>query len=133
MSSKNYKVIGHIAILGVGTILKLSKLQANIRQNSLKEKSKDTYIVLEPVQFKQGEEITIISGNISKSLLANLCDLSQSLVESDNKQEKQSSKDSKPSTKSKNSNSGKKNGKKTNDKIDKKIITDNDINNLPNV
>ena len=73
--SKNYKVTGHIAILGVGIVLKLSSSQAGIRQSSLKQKSKDTFIVLEPVQFKQGEEIIIISGNVSKSLLNNLTDL----------------------------------------------------------
>ena len=61
---KNYKVTGRIAVLGVGMVLKLSPSQASIRASSLKQKSKDTYMVLTPVQFKQGEIIIVVDGNV---------------------------------------------------------------------
>jgi hypothetical protein len=126
---KNYKVTGHIAIIGVGIILKLSNSQSSTRASSLKQKKKGIYIVLEPVQFKQGEEITIISGNVSKSLLKNLSDLSESAKKPDSKDSKTPKKNQK-------------------DKADNKAVDDipdiqeaqdqivadgNDINNLPNV
>ena len=126
---KNYKVTGHITIIGVGIVLKLSNSQFETRAPSLKQKKKDIYIVLEPVQFKQGEEITIISGNVSKSLLKNLSDLSEPAKKPDSKYNKTSKKNQK-------------------DKADNKAVDDipdsqeaqdqivadgNDINNLPNV
>ena len=133
--SKNYKVTGHIAILGVGIVLKLSCSQASIRQSSLKQKSKDTYTVLEPIQFKQGEEIIIVSGNVSKSLLNNLTDLSK------DKKSKDDDNNQKPTNKK--NKSDKKDDKKadeTSNKIidlpensDEAIVDNNDINNLPNV
>ena len=138
MSTK-YKVTGHIAILGVGIVLKLSSSQASIRQSSLKQKSKDTYTVLEPVQFKQGEEIVIISGNVSKSLLSNLTDLSE------DKKSKDDDKNQKPANNKKSSSKDQKNkpDKKADDtsneiidlpeNSDEAIIDNNDINNLPNV
>ena len=136
--SKNYKVTGHIAILGVGIVLKLSNSQASIRQSSLKQKSKDTFTVLEPVQFKQGEEIIIVSGNVSKSLLNNLTDLSE-----DNKS-KDDDKNQKPANNKKSSSKDQKNKSDTKDdnsnevidlpeKSDEAIVDNNDINNLPNV
>ena len=144
MSTK-YKVTGHIAILGVGIVLKLSSSQASIRQSSLKQKSKDTYIVLEPVQFKQGEEIVIISGNVSKSLLNNLTDLSEdkkSKDEDKNKNQKHTN-NKKLSSKNQNKNDAKKDDKKagdnSNEVIDlpensyEVIVNNNYINNLPNV
>jgi predicted DNA-binding antitoxin AbrB/MazE fold protein len=74
---QTYKIIGHSAILGVGLTLKLTKAQAATRTQLLKQKKKDIYIVLEPVQFKQGEIVTVVDGNVSKSVLANLEDTSK--------------------------------------------------------
>ena len=74
---QTYKVTGHIAILGVGIVLKLTKDQFSIRTQKLKCRSKNIYKVLEPVQFKQGEEITVVSGDISKAVLMNLEDISK--------------------------------------------------------
>jgi len=125
---KNYKVTGHIAIIGVGIVLKLPSSQFETRESSLKQKKKDTYIVLEPVQFKQGEEITIISGNVSKSVLKNLSDLSEPAKKPD-------SKDSKTPKNQKAKNDDEEvDGASENQEVKDQIITDgNDINNLPNV
>jgi hypothetical protein len=141
--SKNYKVTGHIAILGVGIVLKLSSSQASIRQPSLKQKSKDTYTVLEPVQFKQGEEIVIISGNVSKSLLSNLTDLSEDKKSKDDDKNQKSANNKKPSSKNQSKNDAKKDDKKADDtsneiidlpkNADEGVVDNNDINNLPNV
>ena len=141
MSTK-YKVTGHIAILGVGIVLKLSDSQASIRQSSLKQKSKDTYTVLEPVQFKQGEEIVIISGNVSKSLLSNLTDLSEDKKSKDDDKNQKPANNKKSSSKNQSKNDAKKDDKKvdgdSNEIIDlpensDEAIVDNNINNLPNV
>ena len=128
--SKNYKVTGHIAVIGVGIVLKLTSSQFETRTSSLKQKKKGIYIVLEPVQFKQGEEIIIISGNVSKSVLKNLSDLSEPAKKPDPKDNKAPKKNQKDKT----------NDDKGNDDIPEnqevqdQIITDgNDINNLPNV
>jgi type IV secretory pathway TraG/TraD family ATPase VirD4 len=141
--SKNYKVTGHIAILGVGVVLKLSSSQASIRQSSLKQKSKDTYTVLEPVQFKQGEEIVIVSGNVSKSLLSNLTDLSEDKKSKDDDKNQKPANNKKSSSKDQKNKSDKKDDKKadetSNEVIDlpedsdEGIVDNNDINNLPNV
>ena len=141
--SKNYKVTGHIAILGVGTVLKLSSSQASIRQSSLKQKSKDTYAVLEPVQFKQGEEIVIISGNVSKSLLNNLTDLSEDKKSKNDDKNQKPANNKKSSSKDQKNKSDKKDDKKADDdsneiidlpeNSDEAIVDNNDINNLPNV
>ena len=141
--SKNYKVTGHIAILGVGIVLKLSCSQASIRQSSLKQKSKDTYTVLEPIQFKQGEEIIIVSGNVSKSLLNNLTDLSEDKKSKDADKNQKPTNNKKSSSKDQDKNNAKKYNKKadeTSNEIidlpensDEAIIDNNDINNLPNV
>ena len=142
MSTK-YKVTGHIAILGVGIVLKLSDSQASIRQSSLKQKSKDTYTVLEPVQFKQGEEIIIVSDNVSKSLLNNLTDLSEDKKSKDDDKNQKPANNKKPSSKDQKSKSDKNDAKKadeTSNEIidlpensDEGIVDNNDINNLPNV
>ncbi|MDA9573338.1 hypothetical protein N9R48_00215 [Rickettsiales bacterium] len=142
MSTK-YKVTGHIAILGVGIVLKLSSSQASIRQSSLKQKLKDTYTVLEPVQFKQGEEIVIISGNVSKSLLNNLTDLSEDKKSKDADKNQKPANNKKSSSKDQKNKSDKKDDKKadetSNEIIDlpknsnEAIVDNNDINNLPNV
>ena len=141
--SKNYKVTGHIAILGVGIVLKLSSSQASIRQYSLKQKSKDTYTVLEPVQFKQGEEIVIISGNVSKSLLSNLTDLSEDKKSKDDDKNQKPANNKKSSSKNQSKNDAKKDDKKADEisnevidlpeNSDEGIVDNNYINNLPNV
>lgn len=69
---KTYKVTGHFVIFGIGMVLKLSRSQAEARIALLKKKSKDIYIILEPVQFKKGEIINIVSGKISKAILSDL-------------------------------------------------------------
>lgn len=131
MINKTYLVSGKCAILGVGTIVKLSNSQAKIRQSSLKKKSKDIYLVLESIQFKQGEEIIILSGNISKSLLNNLTDLSKD-TKNDNED-----KDQNPENNIKNSSKNQKNksDKKVNleKKPDQEKNNIDDINDLPNV
>jgi hypothetical protein len=127
---QNYKVTGSVAIFGVGMVLKLTKSQAETRTSSLKKKSKDHYVVLASIQFKKGEEISVISGNVSKSILKNLSNLSDF--------------DKKPDQKAQNDDNKtpKKNQKTTSDddedsgdqKIQDQIVADgNDINNLPNV
>ena len=141
--SKNYKVTGHIAILGVGIVLKLSSSQAGIRQSSLKQKSKDTFTVLEPVQFKQGEKIVIVSGNVSKSLLNNLTDLSEDKKSKDDDKNQKSANNKKSSSKDQKNKSDKKDDKKADDNSneaidlpensDEGVVDNNDINNLPNV
>lgn len=136
---KNYKVTGHIAILGVGIVLKLSDSQASIRQSSLKQKSKDTFIVLEPVQFKQGEEIIIVSGNVSKSLLNNLTDLSEDKKSKDDNKNLKPTNNKKSSSKNQKNKDDKKADNDSNETInlpensDEAIVDNNDINNLPNV
>ena len=114
MSTK-YKVTGHIAILGVGMVVKLINSQASIRQSSLKQKSKDTYTVLEPVQFKQGEEIIIVSGNVSKSLLNNLTDLSEDKKSKDNDKNQKPANNKRSSSKDQKNKSDKKDDKKADD------------------
>ena len=126
-------------MLGVGIVLKLSDSQASIRQSSLKQKSKDTYTVLEPVQFKQGEEIVIISGNVSKSLLSNLTDLSEDKKSKDDDKNQKPANNKKSSSKDQKNKSDKKADDTSNEIIDlpensdEAIIDNNDINNLPNV
>lgn len=66
-----YKVT-HTVILDIGTIVKLSENQLRARTPSLKKKRGGVYEVIEPVQFKKGEEVTIVSGNVSKAVLKNL-------------------------------------------------------------
>lgn len=127
--SKNYKVTGHIAIIGVGIILKLSSSQAKTRSSSLKQKKKDIYIVLEPVQFKQNEEIAIISGNVSKSVLKNLSDLSEPAKKPDPKD----SKAPKKNQKDKSDDKGAEDAPESQEAQDQIGIDGNDVNNLPNV
>ena len=124
--SKTYKVTGHIAIIGVGIVLKLSSSQAETRASSLKQKKKGIYIVLEPVQFKQGEEITIISGNVSKSVLKNLSDLSEPAKKPD-------SKDSKTPKKNQKNKADDKGAEDNSENQDQIVVDGNDVNNLPNV
>ena len=127
---KNYKVTGHIAIIGVGIVLKLSNSQAETRTSSLKQKKKDIYIVLESVQFKQNEEITIISGNVSKSVLKNLTDLSEPIKKPDPKDSKTPKKNQKDKA---DDNKGVDDVPKNQESQDQIISDGNDVNNLPNV
>ncbi len=73
---QNYEVAGNFVSFGVGTQLKLSKNQANIRSHSLKKKSSDIFEVIEPVHFKQGEKISTPSDALNKVLLEQLKALS---------------------------------------------------------
>lgn len=82
---QTYEVIEKHITIGIGTELKLSESQFESRATSLKNKKKDIFEVIEPVQFKQGEKITIASENLTKSLLENLKEISDK--KSENKTE----------------------------------------------
>ena len=73
---QTYEVIGRHITFGIGTELKLSESQAESRTDSLKIKRKDIFEVVHPVQFKQGEKITISPESLTKSLLENLKEIS---------------------------------------------------------
>lgn len=73
---QTYEVTGKHITFGIGTELKLSESQAESRATSLKNKRKDIFEVVEPVQFKQGEKITISPESLTKSLLENLKEIS---------------------------------------------------------
>ncbi len=73
---QNYEVTGSFVSFGIGTQLKLSKNQANIRSHSLKKKNSDIYEVIEPVHFKQGEKISISSDSLNKALTEQLKEIS---------------------------------------------------------
>jgi hypothetical protein len=73
---QTYEITGKHLTFGIGTELKLSESQAESRASSLKNKKKDIFEVTEPVQFKQGEKITISPESLTKSLLENLKEIS---------------------------------------------------------
>ncbi len=73
---KNYEVSAAFISFGIGIVLKLSESQADIRSQSLSRKKSDLFEVIEPVQFKQGEKITISPESLTKSLLENLKEIS---------------------------------------------------------
>ncbi len=73
---QTYEVTGKHITIGIGTELKLSESQIESRTTSLKNKKKDIFEVVEPVQFKQGEKITISPESLTKSLLENLKEIS---------------------------------------------------------
>lgn len=73
---QTYEVIGRHITFGIGTELKLSESQIESRTESLKIKKKDIFEVVHPVQFKQGEKITISPESLTKSLLENLKEIS---------------------------------------------------------
>ena len=73
---QTYEVIGKHITFGIGTELKLSESQVESRATSLKKKTKDIFEVVEPVQFKRGEKITISPESLTKSLLENLKEIS---------------------------------------------------------
>lgn len=63
-----YKVTGVKVRFGSGFILALSDDQAETRSTQLKKtKKKGQYEVLSTVEFKQGEEIGVVKGDIPKS------------------------------------------------------------------
>ncbi|MBU6141361.1 MAG: hypothetical protein KGP29_07425 [Proteobacteria bacterium] len=74
---QTYEITGKHITFGIGTELKLSESQAESRATSLKSKRKDIFEVVEPVQFKQGEKITISPESLTKSLLENLKEISE--------------------------------------------------------
>ncbi len=74
---QTYEVTGRHITFGIGTELKLSESQAESRTDSLKIKKKDIFEVVHPVQFKQGEKITISPESLTKSLLENLKEISE--------------------------------------------------------
>jgi predicted DNA-binding antitoxin AbrB/MazE fold protein len=82
---QTYEITGKHLTFGIGTELKLSESQAESRASSLKNKRKDIFEVTEPVQFKQGEKITISPESLTKSLLENLKEISDK--KSENKTE----------------------------------------------
>jgi hypothetical protein len=137
---QTYKVIGNVAILGVGLVLKLTQAQATTRSNLLKKKKDDIYIVLEPVQFKQGEIVTVVSGNVSKAVMANL--EATSKIQKKEQQKTVKSAPKKDSKKKLDSASEKdedeildinpdENNDLQSENDDEKIIDNGDINNLP--
>ncbi|MHA1540031.1 MAG: hypothetical protein ACTSXQ_06120 [Alphaproteobacteria bacterium] len=65
---KKYKVITQFVTFGVGIVLKLSAEQAATRMHALNKKGKDTFEVKEPVQFKQGEIVSVVKGTLSRFL-----------------------------------------------------------------
>lgn len=114
-----YKVIGNFVLLGIDLVVKLSKEQAKTRGNSLKLQKNDIYTILEPIQFKNGEVVTILSENISKAILKNLESLVKASKQDQNKTSKSANNSKKP-------------------EISKKYVIDeepvdddNDINSLP--
>lgn len=71
-----YEVSGKNVIFGMGLELQLSDHQAEIRASSVRRKKGDVYEVLEPIQFKQGELVIIVTKTLSKAVLANLKEIS---------------------------------------------------------
>jgi len=84
---QTYEITGKHITFGIGTELKLSESQAESRATSLKSKRKDIFEVVEPVQFKQGEKITISPESLTKSLLENLKEISDKKSSDGNKVE----------------------------------------------
>ena len=132
-----YKVTGNFVVFGAGIVIKLSKEQAKIRSRSLKPQNKDVYKVIDAVQFKNGEIITILSENISKAVLKNL----ESLFQPQNKEQNTKSskavnnpkKDNKKDDiAKKDKNTDQQNSENDEDDGDDERVVDNqDINNLP--
>lgn len=81
---QTYEVIGRHITFGIGNELKLSESQFESRADSLKPKRKDIFEVVHPVQFKQGEKITISPDSLTKSLLENLKEISDKKPDGNN-------------------------------------------------
>lgn len=84
---QTYEVIGKQITFGLGTELKLSESQAEGRTTSLKKKTKDIFEVIEPVQFKRGEKITVSPESLTKSLLESLKEISDKKSDSNKVEE----------------------------------------------
>lgn len=69
---QTYEVIGNFVTIGIGIEIKLSASQADARSHLVRNKKKDIYEIISPVQFKKGEQIGIESKSLGKSLLDNL-------------------------------------------------------------
>ena len=65
--TKNYIVTGAKVRFGPGFILALSKAQAALRSHVLHHEKGKNYAVLDTVEFKQGEIIGIVEGEVPKS------------------------------------------------------------------
>ncbi len=76
-----YQVKDNFISLGVGMKIQLSKKQAELRKHSLTLKGK-SYIVNEPVFFKQGETFSIVKGEVSKKVLVGLENLTSKKAKS---------------------------------------------------
>lgn len=72
---QNYEVTGNFITFGIGIEIRLSTSQADTRAHLLKNKKKDIYEIISPVQFKKGEQIGVYSKSLSKALLENLKEL----------------------------------------------------------
>jgi len=82
---QTYEVTGSFVTIGIGSKIRLSNSQANIRSHLVKNKKKDIYEIISPVQFKKGEKISIESKYLGKSLLDNLKEIAKSSSNDDNK------------------------------------------------
>lgn len=69
---QNYEVTGNFVTFGIGIEIRLSAAQADARSHLVKNKKKDIYEIISPVQFKKGEQIGIVSKSLSKALLDSL-------------------------------------------------------------
>ena len=72
---KTYKITTAHATFGVGMVLKLSEKQSSIRGHALIKKGKNTFEIKEPIQFKQGETVSVVKGTLSRFLEDRLIDL----------------------------------------------------------
>lgn len=69
-----YTVTGRAAAFGVGMVLALSPSQAEARKSRLSPCGAGAFRVVEPVEFKAGESITVIFGDVPKTAMANLAE-----------------------------------------------------------
>ena len=67
-----YRVQATKATFGVGMRLRLSDAQSSVRVLSLLKRGNDIFEVRHPVEFKQGEIIEVMNGNISRLLEGHL-------------------------------------------------------------
>ncbi len=65
---KLYEVVGPVARFPVGFVLGLRPEQAKARAHRLR-KTDDGYEVVEPVEFKRGEVVHVIAGDVGKGRL----------------------------------------------------------------
>lgn len=69
-----YRVLNPVTF-DAGATLGLTEAQAKARRSGLRAGSKGLHQVIEPVQFKAGEEI-VVAGDVPKGLIASLLALS---------------------------------------------------------